>query len=287
MRIVVAIASVGRAELLCKTVDRLADQVRQPDGIYLSVTSSADVAGIHEARVQPQILLAPKGLCAQRNAVLDTIGNSADVIVFFDDDFVPANDYLLEVEKLMTRDPAAVGLTGDLLADGIHGEPIDFADAVAMVDGSSRASGPVRTRRALYGCNMAISLSATGDLRFDENLPLYAWQEDIDFTYQLGQRGKLLSGPQLTGIHLGTRRSRQPGKKLGYSQVANIIYLKKKGTMQPGLGRKLLWQNIVSNAFRSIWPDPGIDRRGRLAGNILAIADWIRGEVDPRKINNL
>jgi hypothetical protein len=65
------------------------------------------------------------------------------------------------------------------------------------------------------------------------------------------------------------------------------VYLARKGTMQAGLGRRLLVQNLCSNLLRSIVPEPHIDRRGRLWGNTLAIADLVRGRVDPRRIETL
>lgn len=57
--------------------------------------------------------------------------------------------------------------------------------------------------------------------------------------------------------------------------------------MQPGLGRRLLTQNLLSNLARSVRPEPHIDRRGRLLGNALALADLVRGRIDPRRIETL
>ena len=134
---------------------------------------------------------------------------------------------------------------------------------------------------------MAIRMSAAVDLRFDEALPLYGWQEDIDYTYQLGRRGRLISTGQVTGVHMGAKGGRTSGRKLGYSQVANIVYLRRKGTMQPGLGGLLLRKNIAANLIRSFRPEPLIDRRGRLIGNAMALIDVIRGRVDPRRIEQM
>lgn len=290
MRLWVIVASVGRSEVLCQTIDRLADQTRPPDGIVVSVPGLEDVAAIDRARGNPDVIFAPKGLCAQRNAGLDVVEGKADIVIFFDDDFVAALDYLENVEILMAGDPEIAGLTGDLLADGIHGEPIPFAEAARICDEAEREGASpegLRNRLALYGCNMAYASRAIEGRRFDEALPLYGWQEDIDFSHPLAKVGKLLSGPHLTGVHMGARGGRQPGLRLGYSQIANIVYLQRKGTMQPGLGRRLLVQNVVSNFARSFWPEKGIDRRGRLRGNMLGFADWVRGTIDPRRIERM
>lgn len=285
MRIYVAIATVGRADLLVKTVDRLSDQTRKPDGVVISVPSSKDVAGIEKARTDVHILLSPKGLAAQRNVALDHLRDKADVVIFFDDDFVPANDFLAEVERVLTQHAEIAGLTGYLVDDGIHGDPIAFDDAVHRLDVlQERRTGETKPRESLYGCNMVLRMSAAEGLTFDENLPLYAWLEDVDMTYQLGRRGKLIACPYTTGIHLGTRGGRTSGTRLGYSQIANVIYLSRKKTIPFGLGPRLVCQNLLANIGRSFWPEAGIDRRGRLKGNFLAIADLLSGKLDPRKI---
>lgn len=287
-RIFVIVATTGRAETLALTIDRLADQTRLPDGILISATEARDIRGIDKVRIVPEILLTEKGLCRQRNAALDMVAFRADIIVFFDDDFVPARDYLEQAERVMVECKDVVGVTGDLVDDGIRSEPIPFAQAVGRLDRLGERPKTVwRQRQALYGCNMVMSVPAIKGLRFDEALPLYGWQEDIDFTYQLGQRGRLVSGPGVTGIHLGARGGRSSGRRLGYSQVANLVHLWRKGTMQPRLGQRLLFQNLASNAVRSIWPERHIDRRGRLVGNLLALADLACGRIDPRRIERL
>lgn len=288
-RIHVIIASCGRSDSVRKLVRHLEKQSRPADGILVVGTCAEDVEGVADTGARTRVLLARRGLCCQRNAGIDLVREHSDVVVFFDDDFVPANDYLEAVEALMTADPDIVGLTGVLVDDGIMHEAIPFEDAVRrlLVDNERPDQPDRRPRKALYGCNMAIRLSALGELRFDENLPLYGWMEDVDLTYQLGRRGKLVSAPEITGIHLGVRGGRQPGKRLGYSQVANVIYLYRKGTMQPDIGWRQLLRNLAANLVRSIAPEPDVDRRGRLAGNLLAISDLVRGRLDPRRIMSL
>jgi hypothetical protein len=41
------------------------------------------------------------------------------------------------------------------------------------------------------------------------------------------------------------------------------------------------------NLVRSVWPEPYIDRRGRLRGNILALRDLVRGGMIPERILEL
>ena len=284
----VGVATVGRSDLTCQTIELLSRQTRKPDGVLVVGVTADDVRGVSQTSVEPEIAFAERGLCRQRNRALELLLGKADIITFFDDDFVPAPEYLSEVEKLFESDPGVAGVTGNLLADGINNQGYTVDEALAIIATRDEIiDARVVKRQALYGCNMSIRVSAAEGLTFDEALPLYGWQEDIDFTYQVGLRGRLVSSTKVTGVHLGTKGGRTSGKKLGYSQVANIVYLKRKGTMQPGLGEKLLTANLLSNIVYSFWSEPHIDRRGRLWGNILALADLLRGNIDPRKIERM
>lgn len=288
LAIYVVIATVGRPDLVARTIACLSRQTRPADGTLVVSVSPADVVGVDALPQPPEIAFAERGLCRQRNRALDLLKGRADVIMFFDDDFIPADDYLEMVERLFVAHPDVVGITGNLVADGIGGAGYTIEEAERLI--AERAAGldpAIKSREALYGCNMAIRMQAATDLRFDEALPLYGWQEDIDYTYQLGQRGRLISTGQVTGVHMGVKGGRTSGRKLGYSQVANIVYLQRKGTMQPKLGGLLLRKNLLANLVRSVRPEPLIDRRGRLIGNIMALIDIARGRVDPRRIERM
>lgn len=280
----IVIATLGRPELVSRTVALLARQTRPADRIVLSAVGPQDVDGLDRTDGVVEVVLGAKGSCRQRNHALDVIEGQADIIVFFDDDFIPAPDYLEQVEAMFAADPQIVGVTGELRADGVRCGGFTIDEAVAILARPDPAPAPLRARHELYGCNMAIRASAAQGLRFDENLPLYGWQEDIDFTNRLGRRGRQVSTGRVTGVHLGVTGGRTSGKRLGYSQVANIVYLKRKGTMRRDFGNRLMVSNVVANAVRSLRPEPLIDRRGRLQGNLLAILDCLRGRVDPRRI---
>jgi hypothetical protein len=141
----------------------------------------------------------------------------------------------------------------------------------------------------LYGCNMAFRIQyvRANQLRFDENLPLYGWQEDIDFSLQMAPFGRLVKSDRLMGVHLGVKAGRTSGVRLGYSQIANPVYLSKKGTMSWQHARKLISRNIAANLARSLYPEPWIDRHGRLKGNLLALMDLLRGKASPARILQL
>ncbi|MDT0508391.1 glycosyltransferase [Novosphingobium sp. MMS21-SN21R] len=289
MKLYVIVASIGRAELLAATIGQLSDQTRHPDGVLVVSVSEADVAGVAmQADFPVEIIFAEMGLPKQRNAGLRHLAGKADIIVFFDDDFVPCRTYLAELEALFESRPEVVGATGRVIADGIKTRGISFTEAVRLnAEDVPPAVTHEREMPALYGCNLSARASATKDLWFDENLPLYGWQEDVDFSYQLGKRGKLLLTDRLAGVHMGAKSGRTSGRRLGYSQIANPVYLLRKNTIPHRLAWRLMVKNVAANALRTLRPEPYIDRRGRLVGNLLAIRDYARGRLHPMLVWDL
>ena len=96
MRIHVAIATTGRPDVLCKVVDRFRHQTRPADGIVVVGAAPEDIAGLDRLAQPPQqaVVSPKKGLCAQRNVALSLLRGQSDAVVFFDDDFLVAHDFL-------------------------------------------------------------------------------------------------------------------------------------------------------------------------------------------------
>ena len=139
----------------------------------------------------------------------------------------------------------------------------------------------------LYGCNMSVRRSMLADTRFDERLVLYGWQEDIDFTARLRKYGRVVEMADMVGVHLGVKGGRTSGIRFGYSQVMNPTYLIRKGSMPRGFGLALMARNVCANAFRSLWPDPDVDRWGRLKGNLIGTFHVARGRIEPEYVLRL
>lgn len=288
MRMHVIIPTTGRPGVVAKVVRRLARQTRAPDGVVVVGAEAQDVQGLEGALPQLLVMTAPKGLCRQRNAGINAVAGDCDVVVFLDDDFLPADDFLENAEALLAANADVVGLTGELVADGAQTGSLTFEEAEHRLDIALERPPEVTRRTAwLYGCNMVIRLRAVPELRFDEALPLYGWQEDVDFSSRLGRHGEMHRSHLLTGIHLGVRGGRTSGKRLGYSQVANVIYLRRKGTIRLLHGWRIMVCNVAMNLLGSIRPEPEIDRRGRLAGNGRALVDLVRGRLDPLRVLSL
>lgn len=282
----VIVASIGRARLLAQTLANLAHQTRRPDHVLVVSVTPDDVAGVDVIDALPiEIIFSEKGLPVQRNAGLRHMLGKSDIIAFFDDDFVPSPDYLEQLDQLFATRPDVVGASGRVIADGIKSRGISFNQSLRLIAEDVPPFAPTeRKMPALYGCNLSIRTSATTGLWFDEALPLYGWQEDVDFSYQLGKRGTLLLTDMLAGVHLGTKGGRTSGRRLGYSQIANPIYLLRKRTIPPWLAWRLMARNVSANMIKCVRPEPYVDRRGRLMGNLIAIAHLTIGRLHPTRV---
>lgn len=291
LNIAVAVATTGRAKLLRDTVPVMLGMERAPDRVILVGASPADVDGLRALDPKVEVLVANRGLPRQRNAALQATERDCDAIVFFDDDFLPTRDYLSQVETIFASDPGIAAVTGVLEGDGVNlgGYDMEIAKTLLRAADAREAArdGTMWDINHVYGCNMALRLPAAAEVGFDERLPLYAWQEDRDFSRRLNQHGRIVRSKALSGVHLGVTQGRSPGVKLGYSQVANPLYLLRKGTMRPLETAGLVSSNIAANLTKCWKPEPWIDRPGRLRGNMLAIVDMLRGRAHPERILEL
>jgi glycosyltransferase involved in cell wall biosynthesis/GT2 family glycosyltransferase len=281
--IAVVVATLGRPDIVTATLKHLLEtQTLKPAAVIVSCVVRED-AGAAANLPAVTVVTGRPGLPAQRNAALAALPTGIDIMVFFDDDFVAEAEWLAAAARTFRDEPQVVGFTGRVLADGIKGPGLSFDDAVRIVGAVDRFSPWSRIEPySPYGCNMAFRVSAIGDLKFDERLVLYGWLEDRDFGGALAKRGgRLIKCASASGVHMGVKSGRVAGDRLGYSQVVNPIYLLRKGTMTVGQVASHLFRNISSNVAHAARPEPFIDRRGRLRGNLRGLADVLRGRLEP------
>jgi GT2 family glycosyltransferase len=290
MRIAIGIATRGRAAILAEVLQELSRQTRAPDRVLVCHVTPDDVAGLPARFPQVEFLASPAGLPRQRNAILDACAD-CDAVLFLDDDFLAAPDYLRVTEAVLAAQPDCVVTTGTVIADGAKGPGITVEQGRAMLEADRAPADALRFAPHFngYGCNMALRLAPmrAQALRFDEALPLYGWYEDLDLTRRLGVHGGILRLEGARGVHLGTKSGRVAGIRLGYSQVANAIYLARKGSYPWNRALRSAARHLAMNAARSAFPEAHVDRLGRLRGNLLALADLLRGRMHPMRILEL
>ena len=293
LNIVVGIATSGRREVLARNIATLAEQTRPPDRLVICPVKEEDVdeSSLKTFPKPSLVVRGPVGLPAQRNKILSAI-TGADIVVFFDDDFLADARYIENLESIFAGHPDVVAVTGALIADGARGPGLTVEEGLRLIHSDAKsvsAGGELTEQYGTYGCNMAFRLQPVIDhgILFDENLPLYGWQEDIDFSLRVRPYGRIVNSTALRGVHLGIKLGRTSGVRFGYSQIANPIYLIRKGSMSWRHASKLMWRNIAANVARSFFPEPWVDRKGRLKGNVLALIDIARGRSSPGRILQL
>lgn len=283
--IAVVIASTGRAAEIADLLVCLARQTKAPSAVVLSVASALDVPETLPHGVE--IVMGDKGLTGQRNRGLDLVINRCDVVLFYDDDFIPDQFSLAGIERLFLEYPHVVSATGTVLADGVNSGGIGFNEGFAIVrEHEAKAPRPFVVKEILwaYGCNMAFRSAAMQNLRFDENLILHGWQEDMDYAARIAKRGAVVKTNAFHGVHRGVNKGRSSGVPLGFAQIVNPAYLVRKGAMTPTKAVNLMIRNFAANHGKLLWPEPFIDRRGRALGNWRGVFHLLRGRLDPKDV---
>lgn len=157
--VVIGIATTGRAAILRETLDQLAGLVDRPDAIIVCVAEDMDHTGSDPAAFPYplRILATDKGLCNQRNTILDAVSDDT-IVLFLDDDFLLSEGYVSTVRRTFEDNPEIVMTTGTVLADGILGAGIDHDAGLKILaepSGSRPELSPQPTYNG-YGCNMAV-----------------------------------------------------------------------------------------------------------------------------------
>ncbi|MET0373557.1 MAG: glycosyltransferase [Rhizorhabdus sp.] len=288
LSIAVVVASVGRPSELAQWRERIRAQTRAPDGFFYVVPSEADLPPVADRVDGSEVVFAPKGLPKQRNRGINAVQERHDVIAFFDDDYLPSATAIDGIARLFEQHPDIIAANGHLIADGINTPGIGQPEGLRLLaeyDAAPRGDFTITEHGGgLYGCNMVYRASAIGDTRFDEALPLYGWQEDVDFGVRIAHRGRIVLTTAFAGVHQGVKAGRGSGVRLGYSQIANPLYLVRKGTMTRRYSLQLVLRNVLSNHVKALRPEPWVDRRGRARGNWLALLDILRGRDHPARI---
>lgn len=287
-RVCVGIATKGRPDQLAAMLNNLSTQTLKPHSIVVCCTEPLDVGTIvsdHDVVV----IFREAGLPRQRNGILEAMPADTDWIVFFDDDFYPDPRWLETVSDIFLSDPAIACITGYVVADGILGPGLSPDEALTRIAAYDPSSNDwISENESPYGCNMAFRRTAVVGLRFDEKLVLYGWLEDRDFGAAVARRGgRRVKAGKAYGVHLGTKGGRVSGRKFGYSQVMNPIYLHRKSSMTMTEASQQIGRNVMANIIRSAWPEPYVDRRGRLIGNMIAALDLLRLRLTPERAATL
>jgi len=287
----VVVCSANRPDVLSETIESLMrSQSLQPREIIISVFNPAHVPEKISTNAAVRVVVSNRqALTAQRNAAIKLV--RTPYTLFLDDDVEIAPNFIGSMERLLNEEEDVVVATGFVVVDGVRGDTgVERKSARAAVHNYLRANDNCECEEG-YGCNLFVRTSIFERVRFDENLPLYGWLEDLDFSTNCLRYGRIIRNAGTCVAHLGTPSGRMSGLKFGYSQVVNPFYLWCKNG-KPGLTHVVFahWLlPVARNLRRTLVRVHGnrSDRTGRLKGNVIGFCRLLAGKVDPSYILQL
>lgn len=289
-RMVVAIAAANRPGMLAETVRDLALQSRRPDLLILSLGALDDIGDLVPEHLPfpVDILVGTKGAAVQRNRIFELL-RPDDIALLIDDDFLMAPDFLERTLAVFARDPGIVLATGTVLARGTRKRGFGHRQGRALL--AKRVAQPADDMAGVVfagrHCNMALRASVVlkHGVRFDEKLPLHGWLDNVDLSRRLARFGKLVEVGAMRGVRLGG--GCEPGVVFGYSQIANAVYLVRKGLIGRRYAAGLMMRYLAENLFGVVRRAPRRSFCERVRGNLLAIIDVVRGRSSPGRVVDL
>lgn len=276
---VVIFPSINRPQMLHESVLSVVKQ-SVPSRILVSVPGKEHVSPETLALPGVELVLSPRGLCAQRNTALRQIADRDTVIFFFDDDVEVERRYVEEMLLLFEQRPTVSLASGINVGLGAPAGTLTRDTAKSLIQ-SKLAQSPetgIIPVRSVIGCKMCFRGSLMGSVQFDERLPLYAYMEDFDFSLQCKKHGELVLNRACLMVHIETAEGRMGSRRRGFSEIVNPFYIYKK---KIGAG---FTRTIVGSLRRTLrsargYADPG--GRDQLRGNLIGWTKVITGRVDP------
>ena len=222
----VIIASKDRPAALTETIQSLLRQSHPAESLLVVVDKPSDLDGLQSGC---RSIIFPGASTVKRNAGVDNVPASSNLLLFVDDDVELHREYARFACKLFASHREIVAASGNALVDA----SIPRAKAIAILAEAEIPKSDFRSRgkdSVLYGCNMILRREAALQERFDEALPLYSFGEDYEISIRLRRHG--LVGRFSTGllVHLKESSGRLDRKRLAWSIMANNWYFIRKGS---------------------------------------------------------
>jgi GT2 family glycosyltransferase len=243
----VVIATKDRTDDLKRFLDSLDRQTLPPGQVVVvDAGNEESTAEMIQARKgsagYPFVYLRSKpGLTGQRNIGIEK--SSGRYICFFDDDIVLDAGYLEAIHRTFEKySPKKIGGVVGRIENGCaENHPIEsvIKKIFFLSDqgrGRLKPSGFPEHRNdsrqafvnVFSGCCMAYCREVFNDFQFDEKLSGYCYMEDIDFSFRVSQKFRLLYQPEAICRHYATTYKTEDSRALRYMLAQNHLYLFRK-----------------------------------------------------------
>jgi glucosyl-dolichyl phosphate glucuronosyltransferase len=247
LRFSVVIPTLGRHDVLRRTLEALIDSEPPPDEVILvdadpDLSARRVVASLgHSPNTPPRFIHVPSevGLTVQRNHGIDK--TKGDIVLFLDDDVTFPPDVFARLAAAYDE-PRVVGVTGQIVEpdSGRIGAPHSALRHRLLGGGRegefTRFGYPRYLRNVdvprdveyMLGCFMSARREAAEHVRFDEAMGGYALGEDEDFSYRLSRLGRIRYVPDLVVHHHKLGFGSKDPRAFNRLVVRNRTYLFRK-----------------------------------------------------------
>jgi GT2 family glycosyltransferase len=215
----------------------------------------------------------------QRNAGIDMLDDKSEIAAFIDDDVILENDFFEAISDIYEsdRDEQIAGLGGFVAGEDegfklFHKKPL-------FIEGNE-----LYKTEGLYGCNMTFRKKVVENEKFDENLLLYSYLDDTDFSLSASKYGLIVRTKKARLKHLRVSYGRISEVKLGFALLGNTFYVMKKH----GRNRLYIYYHMIFNLMAKALKACFIkERRPRFKGSFIAFKQILSGSFRPQNIKFL
>jgi len=213
MKVIAAVVSYNRAELLRQCLTAIAGQTRPVDGLIVvdnaSTDGAAEVARQHEAAPQVTALKQNIGGAGGFACCLElALTEGADYVWLMDDDTIPTSTALAELVAVIDNYPGKLALLGSraIWTDGSD-HPMNTprqrwrASANEVASAQKVGGMPIRT-------SSFVSMLVAADVVRQVGLPcadMFIWNDDFEFSARVLRRGRGLYVPASVVEHRTAR----------------------------------------------------------------------------------
>jgi GT2 family glycosyltransferase len=252
----IIIPTIGRPDDLKRTLQSIVRQTTLPREVIL-VDASGSKEGeqtlteiFRTTSIRRTFLPTKRGSCFQRNK--GGKASKGDILLFLDDDVELEPQYLAELRQAYENDSEVKGATG-YIVNAEENNPLMLLYKKLFLlshnggKGRLQASGypgwnfkpdVLTTVEIMSGCNFSLRRSLFADYHFNEIFKGYSLMEDVELSYRLSRRFKLVQIPQARLQHFMSGVGRE---KIGEFERQRVKH------------HYFIWRTLVQKKASPVW----------------------------------
>ncbi|HPO48755.1 MAG TPA: glycosyltransferase family 2 protein [Spirochaetota bacterium] len=268
MKISIIIPTLNRTEDLKKTLNSIKEQSYSPYEIIIPDQSDDDCTKALIETVSQDTYkikyfsLDFKSLTKARNFGIKNITPDTNLVIFLDDDVILEKNYLENVNNFFESDTSKEYYGGSGYIKNVERKSkIGFLYSLFGLqeykDGKFKISGlPTFPKYSavpypiefISGCNMIYRKKVFDDFSFDEVMIKYCYMEDVDFSYRVSRKYKLIFLPEAQLIHNVSQVNRLKIRENRSFFIQNYLYLFNKN-IKKNLGTVFVFLISITGMF--------------------------------------